>query len=289
MDFFSDLMLIVKDNLDSENIQYDPALISDDPKNVFMQYLDYRNRRISNVPRIVHYSAEILASDEFSEYKDKVENLERIATIGGNLSPFQTRQLYNLDFTDPLLNDWNIQHLHLGDHLDEELFCSGTSSLIYGFFNETDAYFIAIMDHHSFSELNLLEIMDNNWPTIIDKHVAHYIVDVQYHYNSQEIHQLRKAGVLGIVRLNSGKVLMPMGGGYSTAHTSIKSMQDSIFYSNLIAAAEKFVSDNKKYVIDNIGTNDLNLIHLIYIDSKRFVLSSSSSKEELIVEFNSTV
>lgn len=287
MNLFNDLMLIIQEYMDADSLVYDQKLIINNPKKIFLQYLEYRNRLISKIPRTVHYSKELLSSSELPMFKEAVDNLESLSKNGSNLAPYQSRRLYNLEFNDWLMNDWNIQHLHLGEHQLGERFCTSSESLLYAYFTTSDVYFIAILDHKAFTELELVEILDNNWPVIIDQHTATGIVDVQYHFNSENIHQLRKGGVTGILKLNSGKVLMPLGGGYSTARTSSKAFNEAASYSRLIGYGEEFIAKNEHHVFKTLSTSNTDSIHLVHLDIEKMILRSDDSNLKMMVQFNS--
>lgn len=286
MEFYKDLAKMVSVELDAESISYQRSLIDSDHKELLRKYFEYKLRRINKTSRKVYYSAELLSSSELAENKTAVDSLENLAVSRGEFAPFQTRQLYNLDFNDALFNDWNIQHLHLGVHSPGNTFCDGTKDLLYTYFTESEVYFISIMDHRSFSELKLLEIIDNNWPVIIDSHVLHGVLDVQYQYNSEDIHQLRRGGVNSILKLSSGKIIFSPGGGYSTARTSQKSMNTLMYYSSLVGGAEKYVKDNIENILAKFSIDSTADIELTSISNEGFTIKSKKNSEKISVDFS---
>jgi hypothetical protein len=74
----------------------------------------------------------------------------------------------------------------------------------------TDVYFIKIANHGNWSDKELLEIVDANWPELIDR----YRIEGEpvRTFSSEEIGELRKAHVNTMIKLSSGRSYILPGG-----------------------------------------------------------------------------
>ena len=147
------------------------------------------------------------------------EQSERKVERGENINPYLSRKLPNLSANDELLNDWGIQHLHLGSSLITKKknrgFIEGTPELLFVYFDEQSAYFIVIGDHESFGDQELLEILHDNWPEILEKFKAPNIKSViPDDLTKKQRYQMRKAGYnLGVNVMRDGTAYVMVGGG----------------------------------------------------------------------------
>ena len=85
------------------------------------------------------------------------------------------------------------------------------------YFDKRSAYFIAILDHHSFSEQTLIQIIHDNWPEVWAQFRMNGTVYPR-NFTSKERHQLRKANLeVSMVTVSDGTTYGLMGGGVATS------------------------------------------------------------------------
>jgi hypothetical protein len=188
------------------------------PKDFVLLYLNVQKRLIGTKPRNIHIAPTINVP---VEYKDGFELVCNKAKNGFPLRPHQSDKLLKAGYKDALLNDWGIQHLHLGVTAGSRKsgFVEGTERLLYAIVTDEDFYCIAIMGHDDFSRKELLETVHKNWPELL-QHARLHCVLTGSNYSDADITALRNSGISAFVKMADGTVYSSPGGGYSTDRTS---------------------------------------------------------------------
>ena len=122
---------------------------------------------------------------------------------------------------DALFNDWGIQHLHLGMSFRADGFIERTLFVAFIIIRSRVLYVIDIRPHGSWEDVELLNIVDRNWPALVDPHLAKGALAFQPppELNTK---RARKLGLTMPIQLASGKILLPPGGGYmNSGHSRI--------------------------------------------------------------------
>ena len=127
-------------------------------------YQRYKCRIISNVARTVKESSELLVPEK---YRSSYLNIKADIEIGNSLKKYQSRKLKSLDYDDDMLSHWGIQHFHLGSNIEHDGFIYRTKELLFVHFNANGAHILGVFNHQSWCDLNLIEIMHNNWLDIM--------------------------------------------------------------------------------------------------------------------------
>lgn len=210
-------------------------------KDIAYVYFELRNRLISQELRRVNFS------NEFNCHRSLQTGLDNIISkieSGEDLTPHLSRQIKDLNSVDPLLNDWGIHHLHLGIEIESDGFAKRRSELLYVFFNDSDAYLIQIMDHRSFSKKELLRIIHNNWPSLIDRYLIKSIKMSPSSLTDSQINQLRNEGTTTVTPIYEDTVYGPVGGGITSARTSTKATMTGDQFFNQINHYEQHIKRN---------------------------------------------
>lgn len=191
-------------------------------------YQNVRRRLIQPGHRRVVRSRELVARDLPAAEREGVERLAGVAAEGGDLSPFLSRKLVKSRFNDWLLNDWGIHHLHLGT-LDggKNGFSVGTESLLFVVVRKDALYLLDVLDHKSFSDARLVEIVHTNWPDLIAQFRVPWAKGVETAVTDEERARLRAVGIQPPLQLADGTVYGPMGGGYATSGLSIQVLRQA--------------------------------------------------------------
>ena len=139
-----------------------------DDETVILAYLRIHRRMVVHVPRVIHKAKDFVCPPR---YVDELQEIERKIVAGESIHPYLSRKLMKPGFNDLLLNDWGIQHLHLGTDVISDGrnkgFIKGTKALLYVYFDTKCAYFIKILERHDFTAQVLLQTMHDNWPNVL--------------------------------------------------------------------------------------------------------------------------
>ena len=160
-DFFADLARECKRKLILAGYS-DPSPAEDE--DIVRSYLNVRRRRVPIRPRDVHKAA-------YSVPHHLVEGEEIFVAkviAGDDLRPNQSTKLEQSDYEDGMLNDFGIQHFHLGttEHPRIPSFVARTDPLLFAMVQENDLYCIGYYKHGEWSRTTLLDVVHQNWGLI---------------------------------------------------------------------------------------------------------------------------
>jgi hypothetical protein len=171
---------------------------------------------------------------------------------GGDLWPHQSRKIENAVVEDGMLNDYGIQHFHLGTMHDPRhpSLIQGTKELLFAVVKDNDFYAIGVFDHKAWSKQGLLDIIQMNWQQLIKPHNLKdghrmKVVGLRHNYTDEEVEKLRKAGINAITQGADGSIHTGLGGGITANGKSLSVTRDLI-------AIEKHVKDLQKDVIEDL-------------------------------------
>lgn len=142
--------------LASEFINYKPS-----KHGSMLEYHRYKYRIVSTRPRKVVEANDLNIPEHLlSAYTEIVEDI----TNGMPLKKYQSRKLRDINYDDDMLSHWRIQHFHLGSVLEKDGFVKRTKELLFVFLTEQKAYIIGIFSHGAWCDLDIIEIIHQNWP-----------------------------------------------------------------------------------------------------------------------------
>ncbi len=245
--FIRDVAERCADELTRAGYTPDPA----DDEDTIYTYVSIRHRRVRASTRAVHkanYTVPLhLASGE-QQLLAKVE-------AGGDLWPHQSRKIGNLSVEDGMLNDYGIQHFHLGTtpapcrpHL-----IAGTKELLFAIVKDRDFYAIGIYDHNAWTKQALLDVVLTTWPSLTEIYATKDVQGLARNYTDDEVMKLRAAGINVLQLRPDGKVQMGMGGGVASDGRSIAVRRETDQFIDHIeeleqvvaAALEPYVTDGR--------------------------------------------
>ena len=187
-----------------DNIQDDDGLI--------LAYFRVCRRLVPNVPRAIFKAEGFVCPPD---HVDTLAQIEKKIRNGESISPYLSRRLVDIGYNDLLLNDWGIQHLHLGKYVyskgKHKGFIEGTKDLLYVYFDHQCAYFIKILGHNDFTAQTLLQTTHDNWPDVLASyyHNPHVTGD---HLSDAEIRELRRKQINFCIALSDWTSYMSIGG-----------------------------------------------------------------------------
>lgn len=159
--------------------------------------------------------------------KPGFEMLKQELKDGSCLLSRMSRSAKDLDAVDGMLNDWGIQHFHLGTSPDKDCpdLVQGTKFIAYVYMTDESAYIITIDEHGKWGEKRLLEKLLADFPNALDdwKTDAH---ELSFEVDGKAREMLRRAHINTAVALN-GSVCMRPNGGETMDGSSVSAVRDA--------------------------------------------------------------
>ena len=229
MNFKSDLIDIVKRYFSMEGISFED---SGDASDFAARYCEMRIRRIDPRPRDVHFSREIHQSlGKLARKKEKGKHdraieawravfyLRHLFVTGGRVTPHLSKEVKKTTSRDGLLWDFGMHHFHLCRKLDESGFIERSDYLLFAIVADAEVFFVDLRKHKDPENLqwvrqDLLRIVHENWPELIDTRVLHGVNGCTL--TDKEISELRRKNANHISCLG-GQAIAPLGGGTNFA------------------------------------------------------------------------
>jgi hypothetical protein len=224
-----------------------------------VKYLTYLRKKGMRLPYKIHFSREFREQKEYTEkYKKAISEIVEIFKNGDDIGPYLSKGAIELK-NDPLFNHWGVIHLHLGDEPDEKnkKYIKRTSPLLFVCLYENGAYFIKICEDNKkgkqkkhnteWAELEIVQIMENNWPETIGKLIG--TDGLGYIYPDKDRFGLWNNGGDTVLEIksNTGEPIIAVSpGGFAVA--SGDAGIDSLNYISKV----KKLSDIEKEIIVNI-------------------------------------
>lgn len=282
MDFFEDVLIGLQIEMAKEGITLPPYSKSDAVVTL-ARCTEYKMRRIASNQRIVHLSNHLINSSEYSQHKAAIDNLKQLSESGADVTLYQSKTIDRFEYSELLLFDWGIQHLHLGTVQSGQQFSSRTGPLLFAMYKNAEAYFIAILDHGKWAELDLLNIVESDWSHLLDPYTLKGVLGISPVPTPEETLELRKAGIMAMQQLASGRVLSSVGGGITTAKTSVRAMTEAQKLSRLLHQAENVVQKNEQLIRAKIKATSGERIRLLEITLTEVTVACEESKTKTIV------
>lgn len=190
-----------------------------DADELVLQFLNLARRAVFPVPRSVH-KAKGLSSNP--EHVPALARIERLTRTGIQITPYLSSRIKQLDYYDDMLNDWGTHHLHLGDTYETKGASAGfvkrTKFLLYAIFTDTDAYFIDIREHGNWTTQEIMEIVHENWPELLQKRRTTHGTGAKL--TDAEIKELRRKHLNYTLAMSDGTAYSIIGGGVTLAGSS---------------------------------------------------------------------
>jgi hypothetical protein len=199
------------------------------------------------VVRSKQLQARALSDDEREAIDRIVQELER----GVNLTPRMTKSIRKAGYNDGLLTDWGIHHLHLGGANDKRdpQFVERADPLLFVFVAGATAYLLALLDHKSFEDDDLIEIIHENWPEVIAPRRASGFVpgSLEPLLTPEQRKVMRRKFNMG-TQTKDGTIYMPPGGGVMMNGHSFEAVRKAYALLNLVHPAEVWVRENAGWI-----------------------------------------
>lgn len=236
IDFIKDIKAIMR----KEMLDFGFKKADIDDEKIPFQYINFQRRLIEQKNWDIFYSKEFNCPNE---YKVGLQLLLDKIEKGFDITPHLSRRIKWANFDDDLLNEWNIYHLHLGTNLEDDGFIERTKYVLYLYKDKNQLYLIDILDHQNFNNQNLVTIIHNNWPQLIEGYLLKEAVRLERPITNDDIKQMRKAHVLAFIEPVPGKVYMPMGMGNTTSGLGIEVVRQADAFMSYFKGLERVALD----------------------------------------------
>jgi hypothetical protein len=217
------------------------------------QYFNVQHRKIPEVPR------KVLVSREFQcppDLKDGLEFFRKKVENGDDLNPHVSRKIKDTKFNDMLLNDWGIQHFHLGIKViskgKSKGLIEGTGPILFARVTANTIYFIDVKGHNAFEDKDVMEIVHKNWPDSLGfrSPSGTKLATQSTSEDIAAIAKMPKAGIITAFDTADGTVYTAPGGGYTMNELSAVVIHNH----NGNARTLKYYEDDIKDKVQEIGT-----------------------------------
>lgn len=158
-DFVGDIARHLVHSAETAGIAVDAT---QDPEQILLRYLNWNSRQVKPARRRVHLSREFVCPRVYHDVMRKIRSsIEAGRDITGHLS----RKIRSTEFTDKMLAEWGVQHLHLSDipSARKPGMFEGTKELLFVRFTAAAAYFINVYQHGDWTDPAIVQILHDNW------------------------------------------------------------------------------------------------------------------------------
>lgn len=238
INLWNDYIALLRNHLNSSGFGV-PGKMSDE--DVFISFFNRQKKKVQPVRREIYQSREFNCPDQFSNV---LKNIIDCITTGGDITPYLSKRIEWINYPDPMLNDWGIHHLHLGDNTEGTGFIKRTGPLLFVKFTDKSAYLVNIYSHGSWAKQDIVEIIHGNWPEIIAPYKVKNVIDLAFTPNDEDVKALRKSNINTMLQLKDGTVYAPIGLGYMSNGTAMDVMLKLNNTRRILRKAEDEVKKN---------------------------------------------
>ena len=180
------------------------------------RYLNVLHRTIEQRQRVTRKSKNFSCPPE---HQAGLRALLDTSEAGGDLRRYQSKSIDRADYDDGMLNDFGVQHFHLGARPDfrDPSFMDRTGPLLYAVVTTEDLYCLGVHEHGAWSKQGLLDVMHESFPELTSsntlKGLAMEPTGQSHHYSDDDVKKLRDAGVNVVTQRPDGTIMIGPGGG----------------------------------------------------------------------------
>ena len=258
MDFRNDLYEIAKQLLDRCDVDTSGATGRD----FIEMYMNICLRLIPQQKYQVLRSNALAARSLSKKINDGINSVQGKLEQGVDITPHMSKRILDGTFQDLLFSDWGIYHLHLGLSMKGN-FIERTGEVLFLSIQGSRAYFVDVRDHgrngerHVFAQFDLLQILADDFPEVIKPFEMKAITGLSHNVTDPEEISIYRNGGVSLAHEINGKVYAPMGGGITTACTSIRVVEETDRLLKWADTLENNIKE-KRDTIDAILSRDIN-------------------------------
>jgi hypothetical protein len=256
-----------------KTLPYDPALKPDleamTTADLLILYLNWTNRLVPAVRRLVHESRSFLANSLTAAHQSDVRQLIEKIKSGADLKPHLSRRIkvgYERSSggsygkrrdLDLMLADWQVHHLHLSQIVESDGFVKRDGPVLFASFQREDVYVIDIFGHNDWTRDKIAHILIDDFPQCGFVHEVKNILGVTHQPNEGERGTLRGGGVSSPFIEYKGKFYMIGLGGITSAGTAVSATRLAQYILGSLKNIADYVERNPAYVSQVLSQNGI--------------------------------
>lgn len=178
-DFENDFRVGIYKDFDLLGVKYQN---STDFDRLLIDYFTILKKIIFPIKRKVIVSPTLLLKLEDHPKKKEIFHVKILFEKGYNVNCFQNKRLFQTNFHDHLVYEWNIYHLHLSiDRYKNTSFVKQVKQLLFVFITDYEAIFLDTDNHveGTFADPKWIEILHDYFPEFIVKNKMDHINDIK--------------------------------------------------------------------------------------------------------------
>ena len=249
------------------------------PDRMISSYYGATRRLITLRRRKIHKARSFACPEK---HRKALAEIESLINTGANLRRHLSTKIKELKDFDTLLKGWGVHHLHLGDRVaskkgKNEGFVKRCDPLLLCYFTETDAYFLDVIDHDSFESHRVVDILQQNWPHLLDKFrkpdIALYPADL----SNEDTYKLVHSGYMTFATARDGTVYMPPGGGVMWSRDNFN---DAIMTDRLLNSLSRMQSAIVRFLqTDSSATHESPIRLSLCVDRGKYCVRDLDNDE----------
>jgi hypothetical protein len=227
-DFESDLRKAIQNEYAYLGVKINSSKSLDE---MLTDYLTIHFKLVQPICRKVRVSTPLMEKLILHPKARAVQIIKQRLEKGLCVNLFQSKRLLQSDFHDHLLSEWHLYHFHLSTEVEyKERFFKKTIDLLFAYIDNSQAVLLDIEKHKDgiFADEKWLEILDDEFPEILEKYVDTEIKEIYPKLSSEERQALWDKGFsFGMTKVN-GKVIHSPGIGRTTSGHSLNVSKTSM-------------------------------------------------------------
>jgi hypothetical protein len=208
-----------------------------------LAWVHYKAREIPQRSRCVIESSECVAR---RVAYPAIETIAKELRTAGDLRPWLSDSIRR-NRADPkadlMFNDWQINHLHLGNVFVARDKVQRTGDLLFVYITSEKAVLLDVQPHGSWAMQSLLRILLRTSPEDMSRHELKGIRGTGVNYTADQVYELRKNGITAHFELE-GKYFFSPGLGVTTSGHATRSRLYINRLRRTIKAAKKAIASN---------------------------------------------
>ncbi|HIF9078879.1 TPA: hypothetical protein ACX6NV_003791 [Photobacterium damselae] len=148
----------------------------------------------------------------------------------------------------------------------------GNKEILFIFITDEVAHIIGIFDHSSWTKLEVLKIVHDNWPNLLEPWRQIGVIDLVQEVTDDDRKSLRDCNINSAVKIGNNVYSGP-GGGITAGGTGTNEIQKALIVLRAADNLYEWVIENKSFIEKNINARLIK----IKFDVSRFILSRTFS------------
>lgn len=281
LDFLADVNKILK--IELEKMGHNS--VKSNTKDFLSLLFNLQKKTISIKKRTVRISKELKEKEIEEPFNSYLNQINSKFENGDDINPHMSKWSVDPLKYDLLLYDWGIHHLHLEIKFDDKGFIKRSDYILFFILKENDVYFLDVTKHKledgtQFSQQHLVTIVKRNWPFLLQRINGINGEDI----SDKKYSELRRYGSMSLINVD-GEVFAPMGGGYSTAKTSVSNTIKSHQIIDSLRKKEKEMKhkrNNLEEITNDLRITPMKLDYKLILENKSFYIVEENTGIKLI-------